>query len=156
MRSILRLAQVLWPCRTWRQLKEGSLSITLELLDTPNEHSGSTRLPQAGIEHCVEQLGFWPLQPEILTDELSSRLVRCVDLFDCLVLGCASRDQRADLIISGRIEKSAEDIFFITQEVLRASADNHRRTAGKGGPDCYFRNSGNAARVQYVQPVRGG
>ena len=65
-----------------------SLSVTLELLDTFNEHGGRRGLPHLSIEHCLVQGGVRPFPPEILPDELSSRFVRCIDLFDCLVLSC--------------------------------------------------------------------
>jgi hypothetical protein len=46
-----------------------------------------------------------------------------------------------------------EDILAIAEKKLRTSADNYRRTAGKGSLDRYFRNSGDAARIEYVQPA---
>src|ERR1700733_9857255 len=88
-------------------------SITLEQLETLNEHRRGTGLAHLGIKHCVVEVGFLPLQPEILADARSSPLVPCVDEFDCLVLSFALGDQSADLLIARCVEKCMEDILAI-------------------------------------------
>ncbi len=60
--------------------------ITLELLETLNEHRGRLRFPHLSIEHRVVQVTFRPLQPEILPNECSSRFVCCINQFDGPVL----------------------------------------------------------------------
>src|ERR1700722_6158069 len=107
-------------------------------METLNKHRGRTRLSHLGIEHCVVQVAFRPLQPEILSDERSSRFIGCVNQLDCSVLTFAPRDQSADLMISRCIEKHVEDVLAIAQEKLRTSAHNHRRTTGKCCPDSYL------------------
>jgi hypothetical protein len=46
-----------------------------------------------------------------------------------------------------------EDILAIAEKILRTSTYNYQRTAGEGGLDRRFRNSGDAARIEQVQPV---
>ena len=48
-----------------------------------------------------------------------------------------------------------EDILAIAEKILRASADNHRRAAGKRCLDRRFGNSGDPARIEQMQPVGG-
>jgi hypothetical protein len=100
-------------------------------------------------------MGRLPFQAEILPDERSARFVRCVDQFDCLVLSFSPGDQSADFVIARCIEKYMKDILAIAEKNLRTSADNHRRTAGDCRLDSCFRDSGDAERIEQVQPVGG-
>src|SRR5580658_4250216 len=91
----------------------------------------------------------------MLPDECRSGPVRCIDLLDRLSLRCALGDKVADLMIARGIEKHTEDTLSIAKEILRASADNHRRTTGICRLDRFFRDSGDPARIQQMQPLGG-
>src|SRR5205814_640712 len=92
----------------------------------------------------------WPFRVEIFLDERRTLVINRMRQRLRLRLAVPLRDQAPHFFFCGSIEKEAQRVFSVTQEVLRSSSHNYAIAGVRGPLDYLLRDFDNTVGVEHL------